>query len=85
MCKQFYWILDRWKGAAVVVVVLAIMRAFRAIGGRGDISRWVPGRERAERLDAMGAFARSVAVTEVERRHRPPSRRDAAGSVASSE
>jgi hypothetical protein len=65
MCEQFYWNSDPWKAAAVVVV-LAITAAVPARSGDAAISQGGSADgERAERLDAMGALARSVAVTEV--------------------
>jgi hypothetical protein len=66
MGEQTFWISEPWKGTAAVVVVLAITAAVPVRSGDAAISQGGSADgERAERLDAMGALARSIAVTEV--------------------
>jgi hypothetical protein len=67
MREQFYWISDPWNGAALVwVVVLVITATVPPRSVHAVISQdGTADGERAERLEAMGALARSVAVTEV--------------------
>ena len=66
VCEQSQWVSGEWKRAAVILLLLVSTEAVPARSGAGAGPQGgAADGERAKRLDAMEALARTIAVTEV--------------------